>query len=464
MIDRVGKTLLFVVGVLALVVPRCAYGQNSALPKINRLGVDGFRLMLQQQGLTATQTKLRTALDSAEDTVAIILGDLKTVTRIEAQLQRFVDEGGALLIASDLRGMKAKKTPICGAWIKPTRTLTSNVRRKLGLQGLADCPIVTEFDKRSHADLFEGVESIVTNRPSEIDISGDVQEIAWLPTQSQPPLMVTYQTQGRMLMVADHSIFINEMLIHGDNARFVNNLIAWLSEDGKRDQLILINDGQVLPDWSFGDTPPAVPLETLLQTLQQGGLGSLLNLLANLPGESFFPFVNESVARYQREDGHNRDLPRLLHFVFGYRLVRTAIFWITALLLLALFRWLMTRSRARRWLDHEDPTKPSEGKLAASIRHQHFLPFCQTMLGEFFFENGATQLSETMKPVLQDASRSSATLQKRIADLWVIATGRGNSQMDRGEFDAIVRSVRELRQLQLSGDLRLEWVASTPTR
>ena len=44
-------------------------------------------------------------------------------------------------------------------------------------------------------------------------------------------------------MVADHSLFINEMLMHGDNAKLASNLATWLCEGRKH--LVFIEDGQV---------------------------------------------------------------------------------------------------------------------------------------------------------------------------------------------------------------------------
>ena len=424
------------------------------LPKIERFGLDGFRLMLQQQSLEATQTKIGTALESADETVAVILGDLRTVTRIQGQLRNFVDNGGALLIASDLRKMDVPRTPICGAWVQATPRLAGEDIGKYGFQNnLRDCPIATEFDRRLYPELFEGVKSIVTNRPGEVEIVGDVREIAWLPTVDHPPIMVTYETKGRMLLVSDHSIFINEMLVHGDNARFANNAIRWLSEDGKRRRLILINDGQVLPDWSFGETPPAIPLKTLLKTISQGGFG-------NFPLNRISPTINESVGRYQRENRFNQyDVPTLLNYLFwGPRLVRTALFLITGILILAIVRWLLSRSRPRYWLSLQDWTKSGESKMEAAAKGQHFLPYGRTVIREFFYDNGAPCVNRSTKPTLRANSLAIENhLGSQVEELWKIATKQTTSRMTRPELDETLGKLQKLRQLQLNGELRLEW-------
>ena len=424
-------------------------------PKIERLGLDGFRLMLQQQNLEATQNRIGTALETPDETVAVILGDLRTVTRIQGQLRKFVDSGGALLIASDLRKMDVPRTPICGAWVKPTKMLNGSDAQKYGFQKIRDCPIVTKFDRRRYPTLFEGVDRIVTNRPSAVEIVGNVRQIAWLPTPAvdRPPIMVTYETQGRMLFLADHSIFINEMLVHGDNARFANNAIRWLSEDGKRTRLILINDGQVLPDWSFGETPPAIPLKTLLKTISQGGFG-------NLPVNRIAPTLNESIARYQRENRFNQnDVPSVLGYLFrAPRLVRTALFLITGVMILAIVRWLLLRSRARRWLSWQDWTKSSESKMEAAVKGQHFLPYGRTLIREYFYENGAPCVNTSTKPILRANSLAIENqLSRQIEELWKIAIKETRWRMTREELDQTLDKLRRLRQLQLNGELRLEW-------
>lgn len=450
---------MFIASILAGLFVASAQAQLKDLPKINRFGLDGFRLMLQQRGLQATQTQLGTALDQPGGTVAIILGDLKTVTRIRVQLEDFVDNGGALLIASDLRAMDVDNVPIHGAWIKDTPSLSKAERKSLGYQELEDCPIISRFDRKKFPRLFFGVKEVVANRPGEVDCQNNVQQIAWLPSRRKPPFMVTYhQNDGRMLLIADHSIFINEMLVHGDNARFANNVIGWLSSEGKRTKLVLINDGQVLPDWSFGATPPAVPLNTLLRAVQRGGL-------RGLPiGDSVVPIVNESVARYQRENRFNEDVPKLLHFLFGYRLVRTAMLIMTALLLVTIVRWFVTRSRPRRWLSSQDWTKPSEPKMVAAVRGKHYLPYMRTLVREFFLESGVSHLDQKTQPVADVKDRGGTRrIARQVEDLWLIATEQKLWKMSAKEFDETLVTLRELRQLQLAGDLRLEWHGQTST-
>lgn len=331
--------------------------QLPTFPQLKPFGIDGFRLMLQQRGLTAAPDRLGTALNKDQtSTVAVVLGDLKSVIRIRQQLNNFVLNGGALLIASDHRGQNLPRTPICGTWVRPAPVLGSVSRRKHGYRSYADCPIVTRFDKELEPNLFAGVNSIVTNRPAQIQSSSSVEKIAWMPSsRTELPLMARFRAKefGRMLFVADHSIFINEMLVHGDNALFANNVTEWLCEGGQRKTLVLIHEGDVLPDWSFGASPPSIPLSSLLRAAQYGSL-------ANLPfGDSVLPFLNESLARSQRDNEFNTAARRAGYAIAGGRGLRLAILLIIIVLAIVFAGWLTTtRATPRRWLSFQDWNQP----------------------------------------------------------------------------------------------------------
>lgn len=431
-----------------------ANGQIPKLPNIERFGIDGFRLMLQQHELRATQNEIGSAFEMPKETVAILLGDLTTVSRIGAQLNRFVDAGGALLVASDVQDSK-----VPGAWIRPTKMLPNSEKRRHGFRGFNDCPIVRNFDRNS-TSLFDAVESIVANRPGQLDCVDTVQQVAWLPSRRNPPFMATYQKEsGRMLLVADHSLFINEMLVHADNAKFANNVCSWLCEGGNRTRLVLVSDGQVLPDWSFGETPPAIPLEKLLRAIQHGGLGSLPI------GESVLPIVNESLASFQRQDGFNRTASRLFTGVFGRRPIRVVMIMVTVGLGLGFLGWLFgTRSRPLRWLSFQDWNQRSESKLVGAVRDAHYFPYVRTLAREFFLENGADGFDQATGPNVQANSiTGEGKVVRDVKRLWNVAADGTRLRMSKRSFTRELTVLRQLRQLQLAGELSLEWASATPT-
>jgi hypothetical protein len=68
---------------------------------------------------------------------------------------------------------------------------------------------------------------------------------------------------GRVLIAADHSIFINIMMLpdDNDNLEFAGNCVKWLTENGRRESVLFVDEGR--GQVSFDDPmvpPPSVPL------------------------------------------------------------------------------------------------------------------------------------------------------------------------------------------------------------
>ena len=351
---------------------------GQALPKIPQIqpfGIDGFRLMLQQQGLDATIDRVGTALnDRPKETVAVILGKLKTVTEgnsstrlgMQDQLENFVRNGGALLIASDVQSERLQRTNVCGTWVQRLRRWLQPDEAVNGYNGFHDCPIVTDFNRAAEPELFKGVTELVANRPSQIIDTDRTSEVAWMPMRGRQALMsVKRLGKGKMLFIADHSFFVNEMLVHGDNAQFANNVTKWLSartEDGEpRSRLVLINDGRVMSNWTFGDTLPSVPLSSLLRAAESGALD-------HIPiGDSILPLLNESIARSQQEREFNSALQKAAFVLAGGRRssdrqrvgFRLGVLVMVVFLLVSSVFWVVgTRSKPQRWLAFQDWSQP----------------------------------------------------------------------------------------------------------
>jgi len=429
-----------------------ARAQVPRLPRINQFGIDGLRLLLQQQGLSATQTQIGSALDSPQETVAVILGDLTTATRIRGQLNRFWRNGGALLIASDQREKRLAASNLCGAWPLPNFQLSSRDAKEFGYRGFRDCPIVQDFDREGTAPLFEDIEQIVTNRPGYVRSFSNVRVVASFPGRRPRPLMVinTYaETGGRMLMIADHSIFINEMLIHGDNAKFASNVTRWLCEGGQRRNLVLIHEGNVLPDWGFGETPPSIPLDTLLKAVQSSGL-------SGLPiGDTLLPVINDAVQQAQSQNAFNATVRRASRNAFGNRPNRWLMV-LTGLLAAIAFGWFArARWRPPGWLSFRDWSQATEPKLVGAVRDGHYFPYLRSLSREFFRECGAEHFDSKHTPAIMQ--HSTQAISRQIDELWRLATADKNQKLTRKRFRQHIRTLQDLRQLQLSGDLRLEW-------
>src|SRR5262249_56049092 len=74
---------------------------------------------------------------------------------------------------------------------------------------------------------------------------------AYLPPRQRPlPFAVRreFDSGGRLLLLADHSVFINEMMLKSDNGNvdFTYNAIEWLKGDNKeRNRVLFVSDGNI---------------------------------------------------------------------------------------------------------------------------------------------------------------------------------------------------------------------------
>ena len=121
--------------------------------------------------------------------------------------------------------------------------------------------------------------------------------------RSQAPLIAEWKSRerggGQLLLMADHSILINGMLWHGDNARLAVNLADWLST-GERKEVAFIVDGE--PVKAMLAAPPE--LSDQLPPLEDLPTPTLKDLL-NLPPDLLLNFANRFAAGMEDADVMN---------------------------------------------------------------------------------------------------------------------------------------------------------------
>ena len=275
-----------------------------------QLGFQLFHLLLEQKGLYSV-SDFRTPMDQRPtQTAVVLLGDLNEVpTDLRSRLSKFLASGGTVLVASDESSFFRDLFMIRQGPFEVTTDQNA-------YQGFRDCPVVR--DLRADTPLLDGVSSLVANRCGVIarmdNRVGNWSILAQLPDiaegtnarRSRMPLIAEMQSRyrrgGRLLLMADHSILINGMLWHGDNARLAVNLADWLSE-GNRKEVAFIVDGR--PIDAMLAAPPEIsdelpPLEDLpTPTLED---------IANLPKETLLKFANRFVAGMEDADVMNEVL------------------------------------------------------------------------------------------------------------------------------------------------------------
>jgi len=286
-------------------------GAVSALDQAGQpewqFGFQLFHLLLEQQGLYSVPD-FRESMDRRpRQTAVVLMGDLNRIpTDLLARLQKFLDCGGVALVASDK-----------GASFKSLFRISDDTfeaqEDEAAYQGFPDCPVVHAF--RPGTAVLDGVNSLVANRTGVIsridDRFGNWSILARLPElinhrsrrRSQAPLIAEWKSRkregGRLMLMADHSILINGMLWHGDNARLAVNLADWLST-GKRKEVAFIVDGK--PAKAMLALPPE--LSDDLPTVEDLPAPTLRDLL-NLPPEVLLNFANRFAAGMEDADVMN---------------------------------------------------------------------------------------------------------------------------------------------------------------
>jgi hypothetical protein len=291
---------------LFLVSPRA----HSRPPVPFNLDSHAFRFILWQEAL-APQTSLDDLDREPARSLLIVFGDTRELDRRgEGWLRSFLDRGGAVLIATD-RG-----EPNPQPW---ERTLGVHVRGDLVqahdpksmYRGSPDCPILRPAQPAPAQPLPRLRVSlpVATNRPScLVPGEGKLEPFLNFPIDchiaGRPFLLdsIYYpfgmggkRGTGRVLVLADHSVFINGMMLQPDNGNFdfAYACVEWLRQrDGsgvKRDRAMFIDDGMVFSSFEVPvtlepDAGPS-PVELADQLIAQVEQDDLFNrlILQNIP-------------------------------------------------------------------------------------------------------------------------------------------------------------------------------------
>jgi hypothetical protein len=226
----------------ALGQPRIPFAQDN----------HAFRYILQERGLMP-QPDWNRLKDSPDRSVLIVFGETQKLEQIDSSA--FVNAGGAVLVATDRSTGdlfdKQFGIRVSGQMIQGKTDPKSSYR------GSGFCPFVA---KPSVSPLFAGLDRIATNRSSILE-----------PLQPSAPLRVLAEVNGlnekrpfaaggdfgtrggRILVLADHSIFINGMMLQtdNDNFAFAVRCVNWLAEreHGKRDWVLFMDEGAVVTDF-----------------------------------------------------------------------------------------------------------------------------------------------------------------------------------------------------------------------
>ncbi len=268
-----------------------------------------FRQMFDNLGCLPITTE-EELIGKESETVLVILGEVPEFKQMS--FGEYVDGGGSLLIATD-RSLVRNELREFGVGIYGVGARNPGVRvpPEQGYHGLTDCPFVVPT--RAQPQLFffgnEPLDKVAANRSGYLRQDKPLLRViarfprqatypGHLPDDNLPFAAAGYSKGGgRVLIMADHSVFINAMLLQSDNqnAMFALGCVDWLTENGKRKRVFMLNEGHRQTRFNsplkLGSDATLPPPEVLVSVFDQVMAGleaeNRFNEMAHAPMGSF---------------------------------------------------------------------------------------------------------------------------------------------------------------------------------
>ncbi|MBI1311343.1 hypothetical protein GC176_08550 [bacterium] len=455
---------------LILILPQPTAAQQAA-PALNQnaltflsqpdwqFRLDLFQLMLAQRNVAVTRSG-DDILNRPDESIIILIGDLERVpTALRLQLQSFIQRGGALLAASDLDASLPGLFTIRSGPVQASDP-------RLQYEGFSDCPRVTRLNPNH--ELTAGVMELIANRCGWIDSLspqlGERTEVAALPNRVQAPrgvpsgksLIATLVSRdsryGRMAVIADHSLLISGMLLHGDNSIFAVNLVNWLCAGRRRQALILVH-GDLIQGGGLQLSPELLPPN-------MAGQPPSLDDVSRLPRETLLEFANHFVTGIE-----DANLPNEL--ATGYFSSLQQPYYFRLLYLVAAVCgaiWLL-RQFFRRGNEQLSSVERLNGPLAlqrvqSMINSDDYSIAIRELSRHLFRQLTGSDAARDWPMAFRELQVDGSFLQKmsiarHLIVLRRLATGNNSSWLSRRHFLKLAGMIERLLTLHASGQLRV---------
>jgi hypothetical protein len=483
---------LILAGGLALLLgllPLNARAQEIPEPTLSRneflRGTHVFRRVLADVGMQSL-TSFEELAKVPEESLLIVLGHTECLREVPGGLDRFVQQGGALLLASDQPSAPEVSPQVQRvAGVQIFGQLIVCRERLATYQQVPYCPFLVPAPEAEPSLLRNpragtGHLRVATNLPSYLMIRpGCLKKLAYLPSQCfversgwplphQPLFAVGGDVgAGRVLVLADHSLFINQMMlpIDNNNVEFTCNCVTWLAGTSRqRRKVLLVEDGLIQTRFDIPLQKVPIPAEELTQALL--AIGERLVVERN----SLTRDLEQSVVKFEEGDGFNRASSSVLDSMglTSRKLGRVLLVLLTlAGVLYALYR---IGVRGRRNVDtaipllaqaagEQIPTRAVlERRHREMMRTGNLLEPLQQRARVWFDEAGGA--GHTTAPRVRGAGGWWRRWQvaRRVRWFWSLAQGR----IVRVNSGRLARWLGELERLQAAhraGTLELIWEA-----
>jgi hypothetical protein len=439
-------------------------------------------------------------LDEAPSkTLLVLLGNPvrrgeSLLDNVPGRLTKFLRDGGAALIATDSRLVHEDLTEVCGYGVQGAKVSAwpGNDRRhrdvRDGLErrvpddnlyrGLPGCIIPEALDAVPplFLDPLKPLERsklrVATNRPSYLASQGQEASVLarfprgcyytdrgyLFPRWAPPPFAVCAEPgDGRVLLLADHSVFLNDMMLEGvrqadnDNFAFAFNVVDWLrGKAGQRRRVLFVEDGYVERQL---DTPLEIPEGAIRQALAE--LAEKVNTVAKGVQE-----------KHARDNTLNRVLINGIGAGNFYRLLIGA-----AVVALVVYGGLRLMRAAHR----VDLALPLFGNIAGKFRPagstlamrqksalvgDDLREYAREAAREWFAAlPGCPEFGEAAMPHVEARGGwwKRTSLRNEVHRLWRTARGEDQPRMTQTAFQQFVARLDRLQSAVESGDLQIHW-------
>jgi hypothetical protein len=475
--------ILFVFFIAAL--PLRAQQANSpavAPPAARSVDAGSQILRLILNGLRLEPIKNWEDIRQPERTLIIVLGDTSVLDRLPNGPETFVRRGGALLVATDqrLRGQVANNG-LFGIHVVPGPVLAPPEEC---FRRIPECPYVSATKEQPALFDFDGSRPhVATNVSGCLAASRGGYDLALL-AQFPPFSRVSNDRlrlatglrlffaaggdvdggPGKCLILADHSVFINDMLRQRDagNFYFTINAVRWLLEKDRRqrrDRVLLVENGTINSDFD-------IPLPRRAADAPQ----------VPLTPEEMEPIIDEFLSELVREPRLANDLVPLFNEALDVVqksidpddvLVAAATLLTFGLLLYGLLRAMKGRYRLAlhvpffsRLVSRQAPVGPAaERRQVAMQREGQYWEAAQTVACRLFATAPGDDLADVEPPHVEaDGSWwRRRRLRRGVARLWRLATDDEPHRLSQRAFRRIMEQVRALEGARAAGNLRITW-------
>jgi hypothetical protein len=476
--------------------------QQAQLPAapISPLGTEGFRAILSQIGLTPLKNFQEFEAADPHHTVVIAFRGSDAngkphpdmLDDLPGGVKRFVDKGGAVLVATDQATNGARWAKSFDVEVDGSNIYAFGAR----YYHSANCPYIKEISAGAIPDLFRQpgsppivwrngrlerpvLQNVATNKPSFLEQSRLLQNVAdltdcHLEGEARKLIGPVHfaqakwypETHGKILVMADHSIFINEMLLppqnDNDNLAFTLNTLDWLvaGPEGKRTKVLFIDQtGVIESDFSLlQQLPTPIPNIEDFPDLMQF-------LWDHRDKASEFVAAMEDSGLFQELEQNLDDL--FLEHIGLWQIIRTllvfgmiAIFAISCRrVLVSRFRFVKTAPRLSVALDRLRPRGSFlDQRLRGSLRGGQCYEAARIRARQMFADVDWTPALEggpTPKLEINAGWWQRRGLERDLRELWKVAFGTEPVPVAAKQWDKWLTRLKEIHKLIHDGVIRV---------